>query len=169
MQTEITPTGGPTPGRDPRARWLLGVAAALLVVAGVAAAVVAGDGGSDSDDVASGPALELSLGAGDAMASCLAPEAAFLAEMPVAFAGTATEVGEDSVTLEVEEWYTDGDAELVELQAMGGQVALTAGFEFAAGERYLVSATDGTVNFCGFSGPAEPELQALYDEAFPES
>ena len=27
--------------------------------------------------------------------------------------------------------------------------------------------TDGVVNYCGFSGPATPELQALFDAALP--
>jgi hypothetical protein len=31
-----------------------------------------------------------------------------------------------------------------------------------------VSAFDGTVNYCGFSGESTPELRALYDEAFGE-
>ncbi len=37
---------------------------------------------------------------------------------------------------------------------------------FRVGERYLVTATDGTVNGCGFSGPATPELERAFEEAF---
>jgi hypothetical protein len=40
------------------------------------------------------------------------------------------------------------------------------GVSFEQGKRYLVAATEGTVNGCGFSGPATPELQKSYDEAF---
>lgn len=161
--TLTTPDPSTGPGaRDDRRRWLALVAvAAVVALAGVIAAVVVAD-----DDESAGPPLELSTGAGDAMASCLAPDATILGAMPVAFAGTATAVEGERVTLEVDQWYTDGDAETVELQSMGGQVALTAGFDFVAGDRYLVSADRGTVAFCGLSGPATPELQSLYDDAF---
>lgn len=157
------------PRRSPRTRWLLAGAAAALVAGVLAVTVIGGDdgGGDDGDsDVGGGPPLELSLGSPDMMASCLAPEARFLADMPVAFGGTATAVDDETVTLEVDRWYQGGDAEVVELQAASGQVALIAGFAFEVGEEYLVSASEGTVNFCGFSGPVSPELTALFDEAF---
>jgi len=70
------------------------------------------------------------------------------------------------VTLTVEEWYTGGDAGTVVLHAQSGMEALIDGFTFAEGEAYLVSAAEGTVSFCGFSGPATDELRAVYDEAF---
>lgn len=148
-----------------RRRWLLAGAAAIVAIAGVGAVALAGD--DDGADVASGPPLELSLGAADTMASCLPVDAALLADMPVAFAGTATAVDGEAVTLEVDRWYQGGDAEVVELRATGGQAALIAGFDLEVGERYLISASEGTVTFCGFSGPATPELTALFDEAFP--
>ena len=162
--TTPEPSTDPDAGAD-RRRWLVVVVlAAVIAVLGVVAAVaVAGD----DDDEAAGPPLELSLGAGDAMASCLAPDAAVLGAMPVAFAGTATAVEGEAVTLEVDEWFTAGDAEAVELHAAGGQVALTAGFDFVEGDRYLVAADRGTVAFCGLSGPATPELESLYADAFP--
>jgi hypothetical protein len=45
--------------------------------------------------------------------------------------------------------------------------ALIGGIPFDVGGVYLISATGSTVNYCGFSGPDEPGLRALYDEAFP--
>jgi hypothetical protein len=45
-------------------------------------------------------------------------------------------------------------------------VALEGGVEFADGQTYLVTATDGTVNGCGYSGLATPELQSAFDSAF---
>jgi len=45
--------------------------------------------------------------------------------------------------------------------------ALLGASDFGTGQDYLVSATDGTVNACGLTGPASPELQQVYDEAFP--
>jgi hypothetical protein len=34
------------------------------------------------------------------------------------------------------------------------------------GEQYLITATDGNVNYCGFSGPSTPELRSAFEEAF---
>lgn len=154
-----TAAAEPTPRSD-RTRWLLAGAAAIVLLVGAVAVTLAGDDSSD------GPALELSLGANDALASCLPVEADTLAEMPLAFAGTATAVDAGAVTLDVDQWYTGGDAGTVELQSGDAHPALIAGFEFEVGSRYLVSATEGTVNFCGFSGPATPELTGVFEDAF---
>lgn len=35
----------------------------------------------------------------------------------------------------------------------------------ALGEDYLISATNGDVNYCGFSGEVTPELRAGYEAA----
>jgi hypothetical protein len=45
-------------------------------------------------------------------------------------------------------------------------VALLGATEFTVGQDYLVSASEGGVSVCGFTGPASPELQAAYDQAF---
>jgi hypothetical protein len=37
---------------------------------------------------------------------------------------------------------------------------------FEAGGQYLITAYDGNVNYCGFSGPSTPELRSAYEEAF---
>ncbi|MEQ8840245.1 MAG: hypothetical protein RIB98_04640 [Acidimicrobiales bacterium] len=148
-------------------RWLVAAAAALvlLVVAGFA---IANLGDDDGSEVAAEPPLELDLGADDPMASCLRAEPEILAEMSPAFAGTATAIEGETVTLTVDRWYAGGDdATTVELQAQPGMEALIAGFSFEVGEQYLITATDGTVNFCGYSGPATPEFLAFFDEAFP--
>jgi hypothetical protein len=143
----------------------------LLAAAAVAALVIGGvalfNGDTAEPDVVASPPLELSLGESDTLASCLAPSAEVLADTPLAFAGTATSVDGEKVTLTVDEWFVGGDAGTVELSAPGGLVALTGGIDFVQGEQYLISAYDGTVNYCGFSGPVTPELQAMYDEAFP--
>lgn len=158
-----TPDTGPT--RPGRRLWLLGTAAAVAaLVIGVAAVGLTGD--DDPEPGAAGPALELSLGDGGVTASCLPLEVGLLAEMPVAFSATAAAVDDGVVTLDVDRWYTPGEAAVVELQAPPGQVALIAGFDFEVGQPYLITASEGTVNYCGYSGPATPELTALFDEAF---
>lgn len=161
-----TTTDGTTPGsnagRPSAPRWatrLLAAAAAVAVVA-VAGVALAGGGGDEPET------MDLALPSSDVMASCLPVSADLLAPVPVAFEATAAEVDGEVVTLEVERWFAGGDADLVTLRAAGGMEALIDGFEFEVGERYLVSAVEGTVNFCGFSGPATPELTALYEDAF---
>jgi len=154
-------TSSPTTNRN---RWIAGVAAAVAVLA-IGGAVIA-SGNDDSTDEA-GPALELDLGASDSMASCLPMTAEIIADAPVAFAATATDIEGETVTLSVTHWYAGGnDESIVVLHAPSGMEALIDGFRFEQGGDYLVAATDGTVSFCGMSGPATPELQALYDEAF---
>jgi hypothetical protein len=44
--------------------------------------------------------------------------------------------------------------------------ALIGGIPFAVGEEYLVSAQAGSVNYCGFSGPATPEYRTAFEAAF---
>jgi len=166
MQTDPTTTAVERPpAGDPRPRRLWLAAAAAVVVAAAAGGALLAGSGDDGPD-ASEPPLELALGASDTMASCLPTSAELLADMPVAFAATATEVEGETVTLTVDRWYAGGDSDTVVLDAPSGMEALIDGFAFEEGAEYLVSATGGTVNFCGFSGPATDELRALYDEAF---
>jgi hypothetical protein len=40
------------------------------------------------------------------------------------------------------------------------------GIDFQVGSRYLVTALDGTVNYCGFSGLWTQELADTYAAAF---
>lgn len=86
--------------------------------------------------------------------------------MSPAFAATATGVEGDTVTMSVDRWFTGGDAESVVLHAPAGMEALIAGFDLQVGERYLLTASNGTVNYCGYSGPATPEFEAAFEQAF---
>lgn len=124
--------------------------------------------GNDAADVVAPDAapLELSLGEGDALASCLALDVAVLAQMSPALAATATTVDGETVTLAVDRWYAGGNADTVVLEAPAGLQALIGGIDFVVGEQYLLTASDGVVNYCGYSGPATPELTAAFDEAF---
>jgi len=148
-----------------RNRMLLGVAAAAVIAIG--GAVIVSNSGDDSTEVAAGPPIELSLGASNVMSSCMVFDVALLADMSPAFAGTATSVEGATVTLTVDRWYTGGDAATVVLKGAVGSPALIDGFEFVVGQQYLITAAEGNVNFCGYSGPATPELTAAFDAAFP--
>jgi hypothetical protein len=153
-------------------RWrrppILAAAAAIVAAAaiGVGALVDAAGNGSTPRENAS-TTVALTATPADAMASCLVFDVAVLSEMPLAFAGTATDVRADSVMLTVDRWYRGGSAERVTVSVPAGQrsVALD-GVEFLEGQRYLVTATDGWVNGCGLSGPANPELENAFVAAF---
>jgi len=150
----------------------------LLLVAAAAAALVAlvggffafgslgGDDGSGGPEAQQPTQLELSLPPADVATSCIMFDVAFLAEMPVALAGTVTAVEPGQVSLDVDRWYRGGTADQVTIAVQENNSAALDGVDFRTGERYLLTATNGTVNGCGFSGPADPQLESAYDEAF---
>lgn len=147
------------PNRIPR---FAAAVAVLVAVVAVGSIVLAGNDEPDT----SGPALELTAGPHDAMAMCLAFDVATLATMPVAFEGTVRTVEGEQVTLDVDTWFTGGDSGQVQITAPAGLEALIGGIEFLVGEQYLITATDGVVNYCGYSGPATPEFRAAFQQAF---
>jgi hypothetical protein len=165
-------------------RWVVAAAAAVvLVAAGITGALTLGadDTATTTPPTAIAPtaiapsalALTLPSDDGTVMQSCIAFDVRFLADMPVAFAGTVTSVTDEEVTLDVGRWYQGSTAQqradVVTLSVPGPTLSISLdGVEFAEGESYLVTANDGTVNGCGFSGPATPELEAAYAEAFGE-
>jgi len=160
----------PPPSLDDRRRSrrpMLAGAAALAAAAAVVGGVVLAGG----DDPAAPPAdepttLALSLPAGDAMSSCMVFEEQLLADMPVAFAGTVESVADGAVVLDVDHWFAGGDADRVELATPGADTSYEIGLSFTEGRRYLVTATDGTVNGCGYTAPATPDMEAAFDRAF---
>jgi hypothetical protein len=110
--------------------------------------------------------MDLSATGGDTMASCMMFDVATLAEMSPAFAGTVVELEDSVATLEVDRWYAGGDAERVAISYTPGMDALIGTPDFQVDGRYLITAADGTVNGCGYSGPATPDLEAAFAEAF---
>ncbi len=169
MNTPTIQTDQPTKPHPDLERPLLRRASWLAVAAAAAAFATAGGAyyslGNDTE-VAQAP-LELSIGANDAMASCLPLQADILATMSPAFAATTTAVDGETITLDVDRWYAGGDADTVVLHSQSGMESLIAGFDFEEGQQYLITASEGTVNFCGYSGLATPELTAVFAEAFP--
>ena len=168
--TDLTTDRRTGPARSSTRRPWLAAAAAAVVLAGGGAAYLSA-GGSSDDAPSGGGELTLALPGGDpALQSCLPVSAEVLAPVPVAFAGTATAVTDGEVRLEVDRWYRGGDATAVLLRNPGADMqALVGAADFRTGQQYLVSADQGTVTVCGLTGPASPELQAVYDEAFSAS
>ena len=163
MSTPVTERPDATPGSRPN-RWLVGAAAAAALVIVVGGTIALSGGGEDP--VASGPPLELNAAGEDPMAMCIMFSVEELAKMEVAFEGTVTAVEGETVTLDVDEWFKGGDAPQVVLHAPAGMEALIAGFPFEVGAQYLITAFDGNVNYCGFSGPSTPELRTAFEQAF---
>lgn len=147
--------------------WAIGVAAVAALVMAVAGGLAL-TGGEDTPPLAQAPPLQLDAGGEDIMASCImfsAEELERVAE--IAFEGTVASVEGDTVTLTVDTWYRGDEAvgEVV-LNAPQGMEALIGGIPFETGNQYLISAQGGSVNYCGFSGEATPDLRAGFEEAF---
>lgn len=162
-RTEPAPSTVMAPSETPNRLWLaIGITAAVVALI-FAAAVFAGSDEPSTD----ASRLELAAPADDAIASCIAfspEELRRVAE--VAFAGTVISVNGPQVVMDVDTWYLGDEASEVSLSAPQGMEALIGGIPFAVGEQYLVSAANGTVNYCGFSGPATPEYRAAFEQAF---
>ncbi|MFD9704206.1 hypothetical protein [Lentzea sp. NPDC059081] len=96
---------------------------------------------------------------------CRAPEAGVLQESAqMAFEGTVLRIDGDVVTLQVRRAWR-GDADVLEVRNATGAPVLV-GFEPEVGRTFLVAASDMRVLGCGLSGPDEPGLRGIYDEAF---
>lgn len=129
-----------------------------VAVAGLVAVALAGCSGGET--------MELTASGGDATASCLPFDVGTLATMSPAFAGTVVELDGSVATLEVDRWFAGGDADRVAIRYTPGMEALIGTPTFEQDQGYLITAADGTVNGCGYSGPATPELEAAFEDAF---
>jgi hypothetical protein len=162
---EMTPAAGTREAATPVPLWrrplVLGSVGAVAAAA-VVIAVVVQNGGDDAPPAAATTVTYEVAGSGVAQ-SCM-PVADI---QPVAgadaLAGTVVSVEDVVVVLDVDRWYTGGDADRVEVRGIDQNVALD-GVEFVVGDPYLVTAVDGVVQVCGVSGPATPELEQLYTE-----
>lgn len=101
---------------------------------------------------------------------CMMPTPDLIAAEPIAFAGTVLGVADGVVTLTPTTVYAGRVGEQVTVT--GAVAPDTGGADvgdpaFEAGRDYLVVADGDRVVGCGFSGPATPALQRLYDQAFP--
>jgi hypothetical protein len=139
-------------------RPLVSIAAAMVIVVATAFALF-NVGGTEP--------LELSAGeTGPTLMSCMPLSVDLLGDMEVAFEGVVTIIDGDVLTLDVVNWYKGGEAEQVEITAPLGMEALIGGIPFEVGGSYLVTATSGVVNYCGYTGVATPEFRAMFDQAF---
>lgn len=170
MTTTEEAPAAPTPSaKPPRTRWLL--AAAAVAAIALAATLVAVNVGGDSNPTAAAQKtvkhLTLPKVGGPAASMCIRFDVDILRDMPVAFSGTVAEATDTDVLLDVDHWYKGGSADQVELANHNqADVALEGGIQFEVGHRYLVSASDGTVSMCGYSGEWSAEFEQSYQDAF---
>jgi hypothetical protein len=157
LMEEIMSTAVVEP-RSPKTRRGAGVAAALALVLGAGAVA--------SSLMTSPQPLVLTGPAGDATASCLPFDVTVLSGMSPAFGGTVVELTDSVATIEVDRWHAGDEAEIVEIEYTPGFEALIGTPTLEVGQRYLITATDGVVNGCGYSGLATPDYEAAFADAF---
>ena len=154
--------------------WL--VAAAAVLIAGIGVfGLLTNDPDSapepsagDTPSVSTVPTVT-ELGApAPSNAKCMVPNAQTLSQAQVAFSGTVQEVADDVVVLAPDRFYTGEPTDVVEVRSDPALLrALIGSVDFQVDQRYLVSANDGQVTVCGFSGVYSDDLAALYTAAFP--
>jgi hypothetical protein len=151
--------------------WLV-AAVVVLVIAGAALFALFGGDSDDSDQPSDGapeagvPQV-LELVAEPPTERCMLPNVDVLRQQEVALDGVVRSVAGGDATLEPTRFYAGDEADAVVVKAPDGDLqALLAAVDFREGDRYLVSATNGRVTLCGFSGPFSTQLAALYDRAF---
>ncbi len=169
-----------------RLTWIVGAAAAAVIVGGVGFAVLGGDddpgpgaaSGSPAVVSSDGPApdpsevpsvTDLTVSGSGSSAKCLTPEAApqVVSSQTLVVDATVQSISGGVVTLEPTRFYAGEETDLVTVSEPSGDLQLLlSGVEFEEGGRYLVSATDGQVTLCGFSGPYSQRLADVYDGAF---
>lgn len=152
----------PPIGRRRRLRYGLALTAAAAVAFLAVIAV-------NRDDRETTTSMTLALPDSNSMASCMPFDVAILADMPIAVRGNVIEVTDTEVVISVVTWYaSDGDRpdQIRLTQAAGNTSAALDGTTFSQGGDYFITATNGAVNGCGFSGPASPELETAFDTAF---
>ena len=158
---QASTTGTAAPVRSRRRLTFALAAATLAVLAGVGTAVAIGLRTPDRPD-------QLALRMPDSVnASCAVFDLGFLRQVPVAFQGTAVEVAGSSTVLHVDRWFRGGRDGVTTVRITREAPGAADGdVEFTTGKTYLVSAQDGFVHGCGYSGELNPELLSYYDEAF---
>jgi len=170
QSTMEAPMSTPEPAAGGRRTWILTAAAAVVVAALGFGGWRAIDSSDDrSDEVArEKTSITLTVPKPDAMAMCMQLTPETVGQMTMAFDGTVAAISGDEVTLDVTKWYVGGDADQVKLTQVSTDtmLALEGGIQLEQGQRYLVTAHDGTVNGCGFTAQWTQELQDIFDQAF---
>jgi hypothetical protein len=158
------------PFRSRGKTWLAAAAAVAAIVVGTTVAVSSNGGGGGESVVAAPTVLALQgSGADPSMQMCMMFDVKQLSTAGVAFGGTVKSIDADKVTLKVDRWFkgTPKADEVTIAIPPGGDNAALDGVNFVQGDRYLISATDGVLGTCGYSGPASADFEKSFEQAFP--
>ena len=173
MQTPVQVRTNDGKQRAWRRPALLSAAAIAVVVLGIGA-VIAASGGNGSKSATTLPpkaktvlALKAASAGRPGLNTCVRFNVDTLKGFPIAFGGTVTTITDTTVTLDVDHWYKGGTADVVTIARTSTNPGFEGGVDFAVDKHYLVTASDGVVTSCGFSGESTPELERSFAEAFP--
>ncbi|WP_454860075.1 hypothetical protein [Promicromonospora soli] len=162
--TTVPVTRVTVPSR-PRRRLVFALAAAALATSAVGAAIALGPLAPDQAPQAA-QVMALQVPEANVSQSCAEFDLAFLQGMPVAFQGEVVEVSDTSAVLNVDRWFRGGQDDVTTVRVSKPGPEVSEGVEMTQGKTYLVSAQDGFVSSCGYTGELTPELLASFDEAF---
>lgn len=166
MFEQIT-TGEPKAPTPAWKRWPVAAGAFAAVAAIAVAAIVLTTGGNGDGATAANPDTDPTMDPGLSLGSCLAYSIEELQLREFAFAGTATEVGEGTITFEVDEVYNGDPGETITLEGDTSlQNSMYSDFQFEVGEQYLVSGEDTFAWGCGYTQPYTEQLAAEWAAAF---
>lgn len=163
------------PGARRHGALLIGVVAAASVLAVAVSGSLLLRDSTDGQAASQDSALtvtDLALGRdAPTMARCIPFSVGLLADMPIAFSGEVTQREGDDVLITVDTWYRGPQTDQVRLVAP--DMSMTSlgdtAVDFRQGSRYLVTATNGVVNYCGFSGLWTQERANEFAAAFGTS
>ena len=158
MTTETTPTAA-RPVRSLRPWLLAGVG---TLAAGAAAAFVLPALLAPAPNVTT-----LTLEGTDATAMCMALSPELLQQSELAFRADVTSIEGGIVTLQVTERFQGEVGDVVQVAQGDDEPIDGAPIVFQDGATYLISSDGETVGGCSGSGVVTPELEALFDAAFP--
>jgi hypothetical protein len=143
--------------------WLVAAAAVVLIAASGVFALV----NRDRDPTPSAGRTVTQLVLATTHGRCELPNVGVLRLQTIAFRGTVTSLESGTATFRVEHWFKGGPTDLARVSAPASQLApLVAAAKLRVGGSYLVSAHDGAVTECGFTGPDTGRLAGLYSRAF---
>jgi hypothetical protein len=163
--TQLHPTESRETGTHDRSplTWLVAAAAAVLIAAAGVFAVAT----HDAKHTPSAQPTVTQLSAARTSGRCVPLNVGVLEAQTVAFRGTVTTLTDGTVTFTVSHWFRGGPTDLARVIAPQPVLQpLVEAARFKVGGDYLVSAHDGQVSACGFSGPATGSLASLYSQAY---